>query len=135
MLKEYYGRDLFYRVAKQKTLISHVAMDIVQQDRLIRAQSDADIKELKHNRSQYHIIHVDSQGYYLGDWRSTDVDAVSKVQRGPEHVYAFLRKVHGFQFNGTFFREQLPTKNAKSASTFFSQQNFKITFISSIFLL
>jgi len=79
---EFYSRDLFYRIAKQKTLISHVAMDIVQQDRLIRAKSDADIKELKHDRSKYHIIHVDQEGYYLGDWRSTDVDAVSKVQRG-----------------------------------------------------
>jgi len=82
MFIEFYSRDLFTRIAKQKTLISHVAMDIVQQDRLIRAKGDSDIKELKHNRNQYHIIQVDDQGYYMGDWRSTDVDAVTKVQRG-----------------------------------------------------
>lgn len=82
MFSLFYSDELFYRIAKQKTLISHVAMDIVQQDRLIRARGESDIKELKHNRNQYHIIQVDEKGYYLGDWRSTDVDAVSKVQRG-----------------------------------------------------
>lgn len=76
-----YSDEIFYRVAKQKTLISHVAMDIVQQEYLQRVKGNVNIRQLDHQRYQNHIIHIDEDGYFLGDWRVSDVDAVAQVQR------------------------------------------------------
>ena len=78
---ELYGEPLFERIAKNKALISHVAMDIVTQDRLITARGEANIRELNHDRHHNHIIYVDKDGFFLGDWRVSDVDAVAQVQR------------------------------------------------------
>jgi hypothetical protein len=78
---ELYGEPIFERIAKNKTLISHVAMDIVTQERLITAKGDINIRHLNHDRHRNHIIYVDENGFFLGDWRVSDVDAVAQVQR------------------------------------------------------
>ena len=56
LFEEVFTDDLFYRVAKHKTLISHVAMDVVKQDRLIRVSGDTNIRDFSHNRNENHII-------------------------------------------------------------------------------
>jgi hypothetical protein len=76
-----YSDEIFYRVAKQKSLISHVAMDILTQEKLIKATGDVMIRDLNHDRHSNHIIYVDHEGYFLGDWRVSDVDSVAQVQR------------------------------------------------------
>jgi hypothetical protein len=81
MFTKIYSDEIFYRVAKQKSLISHVAMDILTQDRLTKARGDVNIRDLNHNRHSDHIIYVDREGFFLGDWRVSDVDAIAQVQR------------------------------------------------------
>ena len=81
MFTQIYSDEIFYRVAKQKSLISHVAMDILTQDRLTKARGDVMIRDLNHNRHRDHIIYVDQEGFFLGDWRVSDVDAVAQIQR------------------------------------------------------
>ena len=98
--------EIFYRVAKQKTLISHVAMDIVQQDRLIKATGENSIRELNHNRYQYHIIHVDKDGFFIGDWRVSDVDSVAQVQRLLNMAMHAYEKEMVFGLTELFGRDQ-----------------------------
>ena len=73
--------DVFTRVAKNKAVISPVAMDIVNQERLHRVAANSDIRDFQHNRNTTHIIVVDEDGYFLGDWRISDVDSVGRIQR------------------------------------------------------
>lgn len=98
--------EVFYRVAKQKTLISHVAMDIVQQDRLVKATGEVNIRELNHNRYKFHIIHVDEEGFFLGDWRVSDVDSVAQVQRLLNMAMHAYEKEMVFGLTSLFGKEQ-----------------------------
>ncbi|MCH2204441.1 MAG: hypothetical protein MK132_01015 [Lentisphaerales bacterium] len=75
------GPAIFTRVAKAKAMISPVAMDLVRQNRLIRVAGESNIRDFRHNRHENHIILVDEDGYYVGDWRVSDVDSVGHIQR------------------------------------------------------
>jgi len=75
------GEALFTRVAKAKAMISPVAMDLVRQNRLIRVSGESNIRDFQHRRHENHIILVDKQGFYIGDWRVSDVDSVGRIQR------------------------------------------------------
>jgi hypothetical protein len=72
---------VFTRIAKNKVVISPVAMDIVNQERLHRVACSSDIRDFQHNRNTTHIIVVDDDGFFLGDWRISDVDSVGRIQR------------------------------------------------------
>ena len=76
-----YGEAVFNRIAKAKAMISPVAMDLVRQNRLIRVAGESNIRDFRHNRYENHIILVDEDGYYVGDWRVSDVDSVGRIQR------------------------------------------------------
>ena len=105
--------EVFYRVAKQKTLISHVAMDIVQQDRLIKATGEVSIRELNHNRYQFHIIHVDRDGFFIGDWRVSDVDSVAQVQRLLNMAMHAYEKEMVHRLTTLFSREQFKLEDCQ----------------------
>ncbi|MCM8532369.1 MAG: hypothetical protein NE330_14495, partial [Lentisphaeraceae bacterium] len=81
LFEDLYGKDVFSRVAKAKAMISPVAMDLVRQNRLIRVAGESNIRDFRHNRHENHIILVDEDGYYIGDWRVSDVDSVGRIQR------------------------------------------------------
>jgi hypothetical protein len=76
-----FGEALFKRIAKGKAMLSPVAMDLVRQSRLIRVAGESNIRDFRHNRHENHIILVDEDGYYIGDWRVSDVDSVGRIQR------------------------------------------------------
>ena len=76
-----FSDSIFTRLAKGKVMISPVAMDLVRQNRLIRVAGESNIRDFQHKRHENHIILVDSNGFYVGDWRVSDVDSVGRIQR------------------------------------------------------
>ena len=76
-----YGEAVFKRIAKSKAMISPVAMDLLRQNRFIKVQGESNIRDFQHKRFANHIVLVDDNGYYVGDWRVSDVDAVGRIQR------------------------------------------------------
>lgn len=76
-----YGDAVFKRIAKSKAMISPVAMDLLRQNRFIKVQGESNIRDFQHKRFANHIVLVDEKGYYVGDWRVSDVDAVGRIQR------------------------------------------------------
>lgn len=76
-----YGEAVFRRVAKSKAMISPVAMDLLRQNRFIKVQGESNIRDFQHKRFANHIVLVDDKGYYVGDWRVSDVDSVGRIQR------------------------------------------------------
>ena len=110
-----YSPHVFTRVSKQKTLITHVAMDIVQQDRLIKAKGDMSIRDFSHNRNENHVILVDDEGFYIGDWRVSDVDAVTRVQRLLNICLHLYEKEVVLNFTELFSKSQLLQRDCKDS--------------------
>ncbi|NQZ58301.1 MAG: hypothetical protein HRT88_12650, partial [Lentisphaeraceae bacterium] len=81
LFTDIYSNAIFTRVAKAKAIISPVAMDLVRQNRMIRVAGESNIRDFQHNRHENHIILVDRNGFYIGDWRVADVDSVGRIQR------------------------------------------------------
>ncbi len=127
MFSMLYSEELFYRVAKHKALISHVAMDIVTQDHFIKATGECYIRDLNHQRNQNHIILVDDEGFLVGDWRVSDVDAVHQVQRllnmcmhtyEKEVVFALTRQFSEPNFHRNSVVEMLDRLMSKTVPEF-----------------
>ena len=76
-----YGEPIFKRVAKSKAMISPVAMDLLRQNRFIKVHGESNIRDFQHKRFANHIVLVDKDGFYVGDWRVSDVDTVGRIQR------------------------------------------------------
>lgn len=76
-----YGEGIFPYCSRDKSVISPIAVDVLQQDRFIKAKPGSSIRDVDHNRNENHIILTDHEGFYIGDWRVADVDAVSRIQR------------------------------------------------------
>lgn len=76
-----FGEAAFKRIAKSKAMISPVAMDLVRQNRFIKVHGESNIRDFQHKRFANHIVLVDDHGYYIGDWRVSDVDTVGRIQR------------------------------------------------------
>jgi hypothetical protein len=81
LFTDVFSDAIFSRLAKDKVMISPVAMDLVRQNRLIRVSSESNIRDFHHKRHENHIILVDTDGFYVGDWRVSDVDSVGRIQR------------------------------------------------------
>ncbi len=64
---------------KTRSALSLSGMDLMTQKGLVREQSEASILGLDHQGIEKAIVLVDENGYYLGDWRSGDVEGVRQV--------------------------------------------------------
>ncbi|MDD7984321.1 hypothetical protein PQO01_05095 [Lentisphaera marina] len=106
--------NVFSRVAKHKSLISPVAMDIVNQHKLIRVTGNSNIRDFQHERNTNHIIVVDEDGFYLGDWRVSDVDTVGRIQRLLNMTIHSYEKVLISSFTSLMSRDTVTHQDIKS---------------------
>jgi hypothetical protein len=70
LFNDIFSEAVFTRLAKDKVMISPVAMDLVRQNRLIRVSSESNIRDFHHKRHENHIILVDPDGLLQVSWLS-----------------------------------------------------------------
>ncbi|MCH2174712.1 MAG: hypothetical protein MK193_03170 [Lentisphaeria bacterium] len=81
LFDDIFTENVFYRIAKSKTVLTHVALDLLTNKRMVYAAVDQSIHSFHKRRYENAVVLVDNQGFYLGDWRPGDADMVSQVQR------------------------------------------------------
>ena len=74
-----FGQDVFKALAKTGLSLSVSSYDLMTQRGLLKKQLDQPALSLDHERNQNAIVLIDDHGYYLGDWRSIDVEGVRQV--------------------------------------------------------
>lgn len=79
LFNQTFGDDVFHLLAKTRTSLALSGIDLMTQKGVVHKQPNDSTLLIDHERTQNAIVLVDEQGYYLGDWRSFDVEGVRQV--------------------------------------------------------
>jgi len=74
-----FGPAVFTHLVKTRSALHVTGSDLMNRKGMLLKELTGQISEIDHDRDQVAAILVDSQGYYLGDWRSIDVEGVRDV--------------------------------------------------------
>ena len=79
IFRDLFGEAIFTHLPKTRTLLNLNGNDLMTQKGLQKRTVDASIAEIEHDLDQNAIVVVDEEGFYIGDWRATDVEGVRQV--------------------------------------------------------
>lgn len=79
IFKDLFGPAVFTHLAKKRTALHLTGKDLMDQEGMVVQSLDGHIGDVDHDRDQLASVLVDAQGFYLGDWRSSDVEGVRDV--------------------------------------------------------
>ncbi len=79
LFKEIFGEAVFTHVAKDRLALHLTGKDLLSQKDMVRTTPGVSIASIDHERKNKAVVVVDEQGFYLGDWRGMDVEAVRQV--------------------------------------------------------
>lgn len=74
-----FGAEVFSHVAKHRTSLSVSGLDLVTQQGVEKKHLKDSVFDIDHENGLHAVVLVDPHGFYLGEWRSTDVDRVQSV--------------------------------------------------------
>lgn len=79
LFNDLFGSDVFEYLAKTRLSLTLTSLDLMKQKGMLRKQTTDRALTFDHERLRNAIVLVDNQGYYLGDWRSIDIEGVRQV--------------------------------------------------------
>lgn len=79
LFNQIFGEGLFTHLAKARTSLAISSLDLLSQKGLVKKQMDESTLNIEHERSQNAVVLVDELGFYIGDWRTIDVEGVRHV--------------------------------------------------------
>ncbi len=74
-----FGSNVFDHLAKTRNTLALSSLELMTQRGVVKQQTDQSSLSIDHERTQKAVILVDEHGYFLGDWRSFDVEGVRQV--------------------------------------------------------
>lgn len=74
-----FGQNVFQFLAKTRESLALSSLELMTQKGVLQQHTDQSSIAIEHERSNKAVILVDKSGYYLGDWRSFDVEGVRQV--------------------------------------------------------
>ena len=73
------GNAVFTHLAKTRNTLNLTGNDLMRQKSLMKVSLKDSIASVDHDRDQKAVVITDEEGFYLGDWRSADVEGVRQV--------------------------------------------------------
>jgi len=74
-----FGEGIFSYLPKTRTTLSLTGLDLVTQKEVLKTSIQESMRSVDHERTERAVPLLDGEGYYLGDWRSVDVEGVQNV--------------------------------------------------------
>jgi hypothetical protein len=74
-----FGERVFEVLSKTRTTLGLSAVDLMTQKGLVRESAATPTVAIDHERMHNAVVLIDERGYYVGDWRSVDVEGVRQV--------------------------------------------------------
>lgn len=79
IFRDLFGSAVFTHLPKTRTMLNLTGNDLMTQKGLQRKTFADSIAEIDHDRDHNAVLIVDEEGFFLGDWRSSDVESVRQV--------------------------------------------------------
>lgn len=79
IFRDLFGAAIFTHLPKTRTMLNLTGNDLMTQKGVQKKRLADSIAEIDHDREHDAVVVVDDEGFYLGDWRATDVEGVRQV--------------------------------------------------------
>lgn len=105
------GKSCFDFLAKTRSSLALSGMDLVSQRGVVKKSMEESTLSIDHERNQNAVMLVDEQGYYLGDWRTIDVEGVRQVVMLLNNCLRWFASHLHIQLVSLFARDSLSQKD------------------------
>jgi hypothetical protein len=113
-----FGDGVFHHLAKTRTALTLSGIDLMTQKGVAYKLPNELTRMVDHERAEHAVILVDPEGYYLGDWRSFDVEGVRQVVVMFNHCLRWFEKHLHVKIVALFAK---PTLTSGELSSFFKE--------------
>ncbi|MDE3047756.1 MAG: hypothetical protein KGI83_05330, partial [Verrucomicrobiota bacterium] len=79
IFRDLFGDAIFTHLPKTRTVLNLNGNDLMTQKGLQRKAPGTAIADIEHDLDENAVVVVDEQGFFLGDWRISDVEGVRQV--------------------------------------------------------
>ncbi|HSX14251.1 MAG TPA: hypothetical protein VLE96_07540 [Chlamydiales bacterium] len=79
IFEDLFGKGIFTHLPKTRSALSLTGKDLMTQSGMVLKKLEDTISGSDHEREHNSIVVVDEEGFFLGDWRSFDVEEVRQV--------------------------------------------------------
>jgi len=106
-----FGANVFAHLAKSRRTLALSSLELMTQRGVLKQKTDQSSLAIDHERTQKAVILVDDGGYYLGDWRSIDVEGVRQIILLVNNCLRWFENHLHIQVVSLFAREKLNQKD------------------------
>lgn len=111
LFNECFGEKVFESVAKTRLSLTLTSLDLMTQSGLMKKYTHEVALSLDHQRQRSAIVLTDEKGYYLGDWRSIDVEGVRQVVIGLNNCLMWMEAFIHIQLISCFAKKDVIVKD------------------------
>ena len=79
IFQDLFGAPVFSHLAKKRTTLNLTGTDLMTQKGMSCKSFVHSLSEAEHETDSHAVVLIDQEGFYLGDWRSGDVEGVRQV--------------------------------------------------------
>lgn len=79
LFNELFGEGVFDCLAKTRLSLTLTSLDLMTQRGMVRKHTDDLVLSFDHERQRNAVVLTDKEGYYIGDWRTIDVEGVRQI--------------------------------------------------------
>ncbi len=79
LFNDLFGGDVFSCLAKTRLSLTLTSLDLMTQRGMIRKHTNDLALSFDHERQRNAVVLTDKEGYYIGDWRTIDVEGVRQI--------------------------------------------------------
>ncbi len=109
-----FGSGIFTYLAKHRTALSVSSLDIVTQEGMKKKLLQESVYDIDPEKGPRAVVLVDEEGYYIGEWRSSDVDRVESVINLLNQCLRWYENSLHVKLISIFAKEKLTQKELKS---------------------
>lgn len=109
--KGIFSESLFTRLLKTSSNLNLTSRDILNVENIIYKKKEDSTSFIDHKRFHNAVVVVDDKGYYLGDWRSFDVEDIKSINSILEECFGWFKNKIYFDLISLFSKKDIYLKD------------------------
>jgi hypothetical protein len=115
IFRDLFGKAVFTHLPKTRTALNLNGNDLMTQQGLQKKTLADSITEIDHDLNKHAIIVVDEKGFFLGDWRATDVEGIRQIIISLSSCLRWFENSLHLHLISVFAQEKLHLKDLEAA--------------------
>lgn len=107
LFKDFFGTEVFNCLAKTRLSLTLTSLDLISQTGMVKRGTQDLALSFDHERARNAIVLIDDHGYYLGDWRTIDVEGVRQIVTSFNNCLMWLESNLHIQLISCFAQEKV----------------------------